>query len=187
MRKILLVLVALAPLPVAGEPLVRLQTSYYYIDGPSATVLAAQLDQMGPAGSGGVRYAGRTRWDIDWKFRHEQKGTVCSMTQVAVAVGIAQTMPKWRGESKGAPALKALWSRFIGALQRHENGHKEHGLQAGREIEAAVLATRPASNCEDLAASANAAAQAIIDKYKRLDEEYDRTTNHGRDQGATLL
>jgi predicted secreted Zn-dependent protease len=187
MRKILFLLAALVSLPVSGEPLVRLHTSYYYIDGPSATVLAAQLDQNGPVGADGVHYAGKTRWDIQWKFKHEQKGTACSMTEVAVAVGIAQTMPKWRGQEKGASGLKALWTKFIAALQRHEDGHKENGLKAGREIEAAVLGIKPASNCEDLAAAANAAADAIVTKYRTLDEAYDRKTDHGRNQGATLL
>jgi len=72
-------------------------------------------------------------------------------------------------------------------LQRHEDGHKEHGLKAGREIEAAVLAVKPASNCEDLESAANTAAQAIVSKYQALDEEYDRKTDHGRNQGVNLL
>jgi predicted secreted Zn-dependent protease len=190
MRKIMFVWalsISLLAAPVAGEPLARMHTSYYYIDGPSAAVLAAQLDQTGPVGSDGKHYAGRTRWDIQWKFRHQQQGITCSLKDVAVAVGIAQTLPKWRGEDKGAPGLKAHWSRFIDALQRHEEGHKEHGLKAGRQIEAAVLAVKPASNCEDLEAAANAAAQAIVAKFQALDEEYDRKTDHGRNQGATLL
>ena len=187
MRKILFVLAVLTSIPASGEPLVRLHTSYYYIDGASATVLAAQLDQNGPVGSDGKHYAGKTRWDIQWKFRHEQKGTACSMSDVAIAVGIAQTMPKWRGEGKGATGLKALWTKFAEALQRHEDGHKAHGVKAAKEIEAAVLAIRPASNCEDLELAANTAAQAVVTKYKALDEEYDRKTDHGRNRGATLL
>ena len=187
MRKILFVLAVLISMPVAGEPLVRLHTSYYYIDGASATVLAAQLDQSGPAGADGIHYAGRTRWDVQWKFRHEQKGTACSMTNVAVLVNVARTMPKWRGEDKGAPGLKARWTKFIEALQRHEDGHKEHGLKAGKEIEAAVLTVKPVSNCEDLELAANTVAQAIVKKYQMLDEAYDRKTDHGRNQGATLL
>jgi len=190
MRKIIFVWavpLALLVTPAIAEPLVRVHTSYYYIDGPSATVLAAQLDQNGPVGSDGKHYAGRTRWDIQWKFRSEQLGTACSMKEVAVAVGIAQTLPRWRGEGKGASGLNGLWTRFIDALQRHEDVHKEHGLKAGKEIEVAALAVKPASNCEDLEAAGNAAAQAVIAKYKALDEEYDRKTDHGRSQGATLL
>src|SRR5258706_13159582 len=158
MRRILLACAVLVSMPAVAEPVVRLHTSYYYIDGPSATVLAAQLDQNGPPEGDGKRYAGKTRWDVQWKFRHEQQGTVCAMKDVAVAVGVAQTLPRWRGEDKGAAALKARWTRFIEALRRHEDGHKEHALKAGRQIEAAVLAVGPASNCEDLGAAANAAA-----------------------------
>ena len=50
---------SIAAPPVLAEPLVRLHTSYYYVDGPSATVLAAQIDQNGPSGTDGKRYAGR--------------------------------------------------------------------------------------------------------------------------------
>lgn len=190
MRKMMfacVVLASMAAVPAAGEPLVRMHTSYYYIDGPSATVLAAQLDQNGPVGTGGSHFAGRTRWDIQWKFRHELKGTACSMKDVAVAVSVAQTMPRWRGEDKGAAGLKTLWTKFIDSLKRHEDGHKEHGLKAGKEIEAAVLAVKPAGNCEALELAANTAAQTIVMKYQALDEEYDRKTDHGRNQGATLL
>jgi predicted secreted Zn-dependent protease len=190
MRKILFgwaVFISMLVTPAVGEPLVRVHTSYYYIDGTSAAVLAAQLDQKGPVGSDGHHYAGKTRWDIQWRFRHEQQGTRCVMKDVAVAVGIAQTLPKWRGESRGAGGLKALWSKFTDALQRHEDAHKAHGMNAGKEIEAAVLAVKPASNCEDLEMAGNTAAQAIVTKYQGLDEEYDRTTDHGRNQGATLL
>jgi predicted secreted Zn-dependent protease len=173
--------------PVSAEPLVRIHTSYYYVDGPSAAVLAAQIDQNGPAGADGRRYAGKTKWDVQWKFKHEQHGVTCAMKGVAVAVGVAQTLPRWRSEKKGVAALKTRWQQFADALKRHEDGHKDHGLAAGREIEAALLASKPAGNCEDLAAGANAAAEAIVKKYQILDQDYDRKTGHGRTEGAVLL
>ena len=173
--------------PAAADPLIRMHTSYYYVDGTSASVLAAQIDQNGPPDAGGKRYAGKTKWDVQWKFKHEQQGVTCAIKGVAVAVGIAQTLPRWRGEAKGAPALKTRWRQFVDALTRHEDGHKQHGLAAGKEIETALLAAKPASNCEDLTVAANSAAEAIVKRYQKLDEDYDRKTEHGRSQGATLL
>jgi len=173
--------------PVSAEPLVRVHASYFYVDGPSATVLAAQIEQNGPRGADGKRYAGKTKWDVQWKFKHEQDGVTCEMKEVAVAVGVAQTLPKWRREKKGVAALKTRWQQFTDALKRHEDGHKDHGVAAGKEIEAALLAAKPASNCGDLAARANSAADAIVKKYQKLDQEYDRKTGHGRTQGAALL
>jgi predicted secreted Zn-dependent protease len=173
--------------PVSAEPLLRMHTSYYYVNGPSASVLAAQIDRNGPPGADGKRYAGKTKWDVQWKFRHEQHGATCSMKEVAVAIGVAQTLPKWRNEAKGAAALKTRWQQFVDALKRHEDGHKDHGLAAGKEIQAALLSAKPVSNCEDLAAAANSVAEAIVTKYQKLDQDYDRKTDHGRSQGATLL
>lgn len=183
-----LVALTIWPVLAGAEPLIRLQTSYYYIGGSSATVLAAQLDQAGPADTDGKRYAGKTRWDVQWRFNHKQEGETCGIKDVTVAVGIAQTLPKWRGEDKeGAAALKARWRKFIEALKGHEDGHRENGVKAGGEIEKALLAIQPASNCEDLDKAANAAGEQVVEKYRKRDAEYDRSTDHGRKQGASLL
>jgi len=112
---------SIAAPPVSAEPLVRVHTSYYYVDGPSATVLAAQIEQNGPPGADGKRYAGKTKWDVQWKFKHEQSGVTCEMKEVAVAVGVAQTLPRWRSEKKGVAALKTRWQQFSDALKRHED------------------------------------------------------------------
>lgn len=176
------------PVPGMAEPLARMHTSYYYIDGASATVLAAQIDQNGPAEADGKRHPAKTRWDVQWKFNHDQQGETCGIKDVVIAIGIAQTMPKWRGAEKpGSASLKARWQKFVDAVKRHEDGHREHGIKAGAEIEKALLAVKPASNCEDLDKAANAAGEQVIDKYRKRDEAYDQATDHGRKQGVTLL
>lgn len=184
----ILLAAAICPALTLAEPISRVHTSYYYIDGSSATVLAAQLDQAGPKDVDGNRYAGKTRWDVQWKFNHHQEGESCGIKDVTVAVGIAQIVPKWRGQDKpGGGALKARWQKFLAAQKRHEEGHKEHGIKAGGEIEKALLAIKPASNCEDLDKVANAAGEQVTEKYRKQDADYDRRTDHGRKQGATLL
>ena len=179
---------AICPAPALAEPVTRVHTSYYYIDGSSATVLAGQLDQAGPKDVDGNRHPGKTRWDVQWKFNHHQAGESCGVKDVTVAVGVAQIMPKWRGQDKpGGAALKTRWNKFLEALKRHEDGHKEHGIKAGAEIEKALLAIKPASNCEDLDKVANAAGEKVVEKYRKQDADYDRSTDYGRKQGATLL
>jgi predicted secreted Zn-dependent protease len=171
----------------AAEPLTRVHTSYYYVAGSSATVLAAQLDQKGPLGEDGRRYPAKTRWDVQWKFNHDQQGETCGVKDVTVAVGVAQNLPKWSGEDKGPDALRKRWAKFAEALRKHEDEHKSHGMKAGEEIEAVLAAIKPASNCEDLDKAANAAGEKVIEKYRKRDQELDRSTEHGRKQGATLL
>jgi predicted secreted Zn-dependent protease len=170
-----------------AEPLTRVHTSYYYVAGTSATVLAAQFDQKGPVGEDGKRYPAKTRWDVQWKFNHDQKGETCGARDVTVAIGVAQNLPKWSGEDKGPEALRKRWEKFAAALKKHEDEHKAHGIKAGEEIEAALQAIKPASNCEDLDKAANAAGEKVIEKYRKRDQELDRSTDNGRKQGATLL
>jgi len=53
MRRVLFacaVPISMLTVPVGAEPVIRIHTSYYYIDGPSATVLAAQLDVVDISG-----------------------------------------------------------------------------------------------------------------------------------------
>lgn len=178
---------AMVSLPAIGEPVTRLHTSFYYIDGSSATLLAGQIEQMGPPAADGKRKPALTKWNIQWKFRHVQEGVTCGMKEVAVLVGVAQTMPRWRGEAQSGGALKARWQKFVEAVKRHEDVHKDNAIKAGAEIESALLAVKPHSNCEDLAGSANAVAEEIVRKYRKLDEDYDRSTGFGRNQGATLI
>ena len=182
---------ALALLLLAGaataEPLARVHTSYYYIDGSSATVLTAQMDQNGPAGEDGKRQPSKTRWDVQWKYNHDQVGVTCGVRDVMVAVGIAQNIPRWRGENKSSGPLATRWKKFSEAVKRHEAVHKDHGMKAAAEIESALQGLKPASNCVDLDKAANAAGERIIQKYRELDAEYDRRTAHGRKEGVSLL
>ena len=190
MRKIVFVValpMGILAATVTAEPLVRLHTSYYYIDGPSATVLLAQLDKNGPLGVDGKRHPARTRWDIKWKLQSSQHGTSCTISEAAVIIGIAQTLPRWRGEDKGSTSLKQRWTKFTESLLRHEEVHKQHGMQAGNEIESALRRVEPASNCEDMEVRADKVAQAIVSKYQKLDEAYDRETAYGLSEGGTLL
>jgi predicted secreted Zn-dependent protease len=186
--KYLLLLAAVAAVTPAGaEALSRIHTSFYYVDGGSATVIMAQMDKSGPKAEDGKRYPSKTRWDVQWKYNHLEEGVTCGVKDVAVAVGIAQNLPRWRGEGSASGALALRWKKFAEAVQRHEDGHKENGIKAATEIEAALQALKPASNCEDLDKAANAAGEQIIDKYRKRDAAYDRSTNNGRKQGMTLL
>ena len=179
--------VLLQSLTAQGEPPLRQQTSYYYIDGNSAVVLSEQINQKGPLGEDGKRHPSRTRWEVQWKFRHNLHDGVCKMEEVAVAVGVSTVRPRWRGEIRAARQLRERWRRFVDAVERYHDLHKEQALRAGREIEAALLGVAPAKTCEALAEQANRVAKALLDKHLKITEAYDRKTGYGRKKGATLI
>ena len=83
-----LVLLAACSLTARGEPASRIGASYYYIEGASALVLTAQMDNKGPTSPDGRHHPALTKWDVQWRFRHNMLDGVCQMEKVSVMVGV---------------------------------------------------------------------------------------------------
>lgn len=182
-----LAILGLLAAPVAAEPLVRMSTSYYYIEGASALILTEQINQKGPVGIDGRRHPSRTKWHVQWKFRHNVRDGMCAMDDATVAVGINNTRPRWRGENTGPASLQRRWTHLIAAVERSEEFHKQQATLAGNEILAALKALPAARNCQTLIETANRTANEIMNKYLAVSEAHDHRTEHGRRDGAALI
>ena len=67
------------------------------------------------------------------------------------------------------------------------SGHScEMGVRAAVEIENRISGMGASDSCSRLEGDANRMARDVIDKYVRLEKEYDRTTNHGINTGAVF-
>jgi predicted secreted Zn-dependent protease len=92
-------------------------------------------------------------------------------------------MPVWQGYGTRPKAEKDEWDRFYRALLQHERGHIEIYKNGARQ-----MYTR-------MAGATTATIQSVHDeemaRIKRLNAEYDRTTDHGRRQqtpyGTTVI
>lgn len=173
--------------PLHGDPLTRQQTSYYYIEGRSALLLTEQMNQKGPVGADGERHPARTRWEVQWKFRHNMHEGACKMEEVAVAVGLNTIRPRWREEKTGPAELRRRWQQLLQAVERNQAFHKQQAVRAGQEIEQALKKMQPEKNCEELTARANEAASKLLEKYRTASDEHDRRTAYGRKDGASLI
>jgi predicted secreted Zn-dependent protease len=71
-------------------------------------------------------------------------------------------------------------------LFKHEQQHKDYGVQAANELEQALLAINERQACSTLQNNMADTAQQILDKYDQLEKEFDRVTNHGLNQGIKL-
>ncbi len=170
-----------------AEPSTRMGASYYYIEGASALILTAQLDTNGPKGPDGRHHPALTKWDVQWRFRHNMAGDVCKMEKVAVLVGVTAIKPRWRGEKDGAAALRERWKSMSEAIDRNEAFHKQQALEAGRKIEAALNQLEPAATCEALTEAANKIATEILAGHKKASRDYDQSNDYGRKNGVSLI
>lgn len=173
--------------PLHGEPLTRQQTSYYYIEGRSALLLTEQMNRKGPLGADGEHHPARTKWEVQWKFRHNIHAGVCKMEEVAVAVGVNTIRPRWREEKNGPAELRNRWQRLLQAVERNQAFHRQQAGRAGQEIEQALKKMQPAKTCEELTAQANETASKLLEKYRAASDEHDRKTAYGRKDGASLI
>jgi predicted secreted Zn-dependent protease len=103
---------------------------------------------------------------------------------VQTKVKIDITLPAWQNENTGSAETRTQWQRYVAALTRHEQGHRQHGVDAAHEIDNAIGTLPPTGNCDALGTKANAAGSDIIRKYNQRDLDYDRDTRHGATQGA---
>ena len=70
------------------------------------------------------------------------------------------------------------------ALQTHEDGHKEIGIQAGHDILRTLEGLPSYPTCDELEEAADAAGEGVLDRYREQEIIYDQTTRHGATQGA---
>ena len=183
--------IVLALAMVAGvahaDPATRIGASYYYIEGASALILTAQMDSNGPTGEDGRHHPALTKWDVQWRFRHNMYGDVCKMEKVSVMVGVTTIRPRWRGEKQGAPALRERWKSMVEAINRNEAYHKQQAIDAGKKIEAALNDIAPTKTCDAMTEAANEIAKGILAEHKKASRDHDATTDYGRKNGVGLI
>jgi predicted secreted Zn-dependent protease len=170
-----------------ADPATRFGASYYYIDGASALILTAQMDSNGPTSDDGRHHPALTKWDVQWRFRHNMYGDVCKMEKVGVMVGVTTIRPRWRGEKQGAEALRERWKIMVEAINRNEAFHKQQAVEAGKKIETALNEIEPTETCEALTEAANEVASGILAEHKKASREHNETTDFGRKNGVSLI
>ncbi len=160
------------------------QVERYAIDGSTPADLRREMRAKGPRGADGKPFDGYTRWYVSWRYRYNTAGGSCAIDAVTTSVKVTMTLPQWRNPGAANTAAQQQWSRYVAALELHEQGHRRHGVDAAHEVDRAIAAMPPAGSCDALGAKANALGTSILRKYNQLDLDYDRDTRHGATQGA---
>jgi len=172
--------------PLGAEPKTTIQFKYYWIYPRSPQDLAPELDARSPIIFQGKKYRGYTQWRVSWRFYWQEAPQSCRITKVNTDLDVIYTLPQIPPRHRTTPETRQKFNRYFQALFKHEENHKNSGLYGARDIERTLLTLAPAKTCSELETLANQTAQAIIEKYRRRDREYDQRTEHGRREGVTL-
>ena len=178
---------------VPGEPgettpnLVSTTTfAYYPLDGATTIELGAQMRQRGPKDASGKSWGGVTQQEWKWEYRLTSTAKSCALETFTVSVQTTITMPRWTPPANAAPKLRDQWTTYYNALLFHEDGHRKIGLTAMRRLLQQAQTLPPAPTCPALRATLDNAAKQASAWAEQENIAYDRETEHGLTQGATL-
>jgi predicted secreted Zn-dependent protease len=149
----------------------------YEVRGRNARAVRASINDGRPADLGGARHDAVTYWNYRWQFsgtngRCDPASTVVTYTVTLVLPDLVTLDQMNRND-------REKWNTYFAALVLHETNHvriAEAGAQGVRQ------AMRAAPDCE----SAQAVGLAENQRVGAASAEYDRLTNHGRNEGATF-
>ncbi|MBT4077712.1 MAG: DUF922 domain-containing Zn-dependent protease [Gammaproteobacteria bacterium] len=169
-----------------AAPVITIQTEYFTVTGNDSNSLYQSLQKNGPIGENGDRYHAVTRWKARWSYSWRETSRWCQLSGVEVSLDIDYLLPKFKALESKPEHLKKSWDNYFQALFKHEQQHKDYGVQAANELEQALLAINERQACSTLQNNMADTAQQILDKYDQLEKEFDRVTNHGLNQGIKL-
>jgi predicted secreted Zn-dependent protease len=152
---------------------------YYDVEGDTMEHIRRDLHAKRPVDRFGERADGYTRWSLRWRVQAEPG---CEDAAVIVILTLGTTLPRWTPPPFVDPLVIGRWNHFSRALMEHERGHRNAGVHAAIEVYELIARNLAEGRCQ----GADVGAEAIIEKYGQIDDEYDRHTDHGANEGVDL-
>lgn len=181
-----LLAVLLTPFAAAAATYVAPQVSesinYYVFGGTTVAEMNAQLAKLGPKTAEGSFHA-YTSWYVKWNYDYARSSGSCGLGPVRTTVTVNYRLPKW-ARPKAPRDLAEKWDAYATALRKHEDGHRDFGVEAGRAVARALAELPRQLSCEKLETLADKTGERILQEAHAHEVEYDRRTNHGTRQGA---
>lgn len=159
------------------------RTRTYEVTGSKPRHVVDQMNTLGPINWAGTHWSGSTEWQVSWTFFTNPVEEGCTLRTVRATLDVTFLYPRW---SDVPPRYVKRWNRFLAALEVHEEGHKQAGLRAARDVLTHLSAMPMAETCEAIQTRANANANYILEQAIKRDRLYDKQTRHGVTQGVRL-
>jgi predicted secreted Zn-dependent protease len=173
---------AVPPLETAKLTPNVIRTDFYEVRGATTEALLASMSANRPY----TNHAS-TEWRVTWKYDYLFKPNECVLRSFNVQVRVRFTLPQWVDSEGADKALQEEWKRYFGALQIHESAHAGFGIAAGKEIVRLVNSREwRAADRKELEVQIEAECNKTLQEFRARDAAYDKTTDHGRTQGARL-
>lgn len=129
--------------------------------------------------------SGMTLQTIKVQYDAEHIDGGCKLGDIAVSVEIEIVLPRLVAPRRASRDMKERWTKMIDGLTRHEEGHRDNAVRAGRELLERLKALPP-TPCRDLRRAADRVHDNVVNRMQLRDQIYDQRTEHGVRQGSIL-
>jgi predicted secreted Zn-dependent protease len=176
-----------ASLPSVAGVKATVDTSYYDAEGVTRRQWLASMRASAQRAGIRVPFLAHTSWQTRWSYATSRSTSMgCEARLPGVEVMIRYTMPRLVSDSGVAPEDVLEWRRHMTSLWRHEEGHAIRAMRAATEMRDSLAHFR-APSCGALQSAVSRTMDAIVQKYRGLQDAYDARSGHGARQGAILL
>lgn len=162
------------------------RTTRYELVGHDEAALAVGLARLGPRTPTGRRSWAYTSWELSHQYSLKPVKGGCRVEQPSVRIEIETTLPSWTPTGAVAPSLRVRWRRMMDALVRHEAIHREHGLDAARQVAEDLHNLAIQSDCRGAERAAQRLLRRAVAEAGRRSRAFDRETQFGARDGVGL-
>ena len=168
-----------------AAPIINRKNSTYNVSGATPREVRSQIDKIGPMHpTEKRRYDGITEWDLSWKYQISRRGKIWIVTSSTVQLDIRVKVPKWVDKKNAPPLAQRQWKIYQSNLVRHEQGHVNIAVRAAQAIDKYIATYGGASSVEHMRTNIDRNAKLILERFRKYDVNYDKSTRHGMTQGA---
>lgn len=175
--------VLLAATSLHAQPQVKVDYRFYTVSPQTYEDLKQELDTNSPIRMGDRVAHGHTRINLQWRPIMIPSTAGCTVSRIDADLGLRYTLPKL-ALLQPDEELTARFAESYEILHVHELGHGHLAIEAAREIDRQLVGMSIEGSCAELEQQAIAVAGEIYKHYKEKELEYDRITDHGRNQHA---
>ena len=182
----LLLLLTLAPLAQAAQPVTStVREQYYLVYGRTIDDIHRSIAERTPVRNGQSAFGGNTQVTYQTTYRLVPARTGCVLRNAAVKVDAVVTLPRLVPGTR-TRAVVAEWLRYLTALRAHEYQHVQSGKESAKATQRWLAGMQLSGPCHEARPRVRAAIEAYIRMLDERDRQLDIVTDHGRTQGAWL-
>lgn len=166
-----------------GGSFVNVTEQTYAVEGATEEEILAALRTNGPTAEGKT-FFGLTASESSFQLQPRMEAGTCVAQEVRVELAVTITLPQWEPIAGDVPyELQRDWTRFLTALKRHEDQHRQIAVDGAEATHAALNGLRRPT-CQDVEFEARQRAQRIAERTETDHKRFDEETGHGQTQGA---